>query len=152
MKNIYELEGLLTATKAKTEITNKKKGVLFCKYDDVIMTIRFEQGYCLYVSSFDERFNEVIGYLVPILTTVMGNEQPLCSYQVKSKKGNINSFHLEWDVKFPNRRVEAIQKGAFVDDFYVVTDIVILGMEEQQLAITEPEKSKALVFKKINMN
>lgn len=93
-------------------------GKIWGTLDSKMISISFMGDKYLLVST-DSNSREVLDELLPLLTEVMGNEQPICCYDLQSKGLEEKDAMptIEWDIVEPEKRIKEIVNGrAFSDD------------------------------------
>lgn len=81
-------------------------------FDSKKIVISFESGKSL-ILSIPQDGKEVSDELLPTLTEVMGNEKPICSYdlQISKTEEKDSVYTIEWNVVAPEKRIKELVNG-----------------------------------------
>lgn len=71
------------------------------------INIIYNGGKSLIVSA-KTNSKDVLDQLLPILTCIMGNVEPICSYDLKRTKNEDTISTIEWDIVNPEKRIREI--------------------------------------------
>lgn len=118
-KNVSDLEKLeLLLTKKfgnrfSIDVSSLLNGGMSATLDFRRFYITFEENKYLLVSTFQES-RELLDELLPFLIEVMGNEHPICSYDLQQEIDVMPT--IEWDVVAPEDRIRDLVKNkGFLD-------------------------------------
>lgn len=91
--------------------------------------------------------SDVLTTLQPLLTEVMKNQEPICSYDLQTKGTEENDAMptIEWDIKEPEKRIKEIVNGRAFSDESKLNNLKLFGNREIKNYIeSEEEKEERL--------
>ena len=124
---------------------NAIEGTLDSKKIRIVLDYYY--GFLLFSTTLNSR--EILDELTPLLTKVMNNSAPICSYNLlkRGTKDENAMPTIEWDLNNPEERIEELISGhGFAD--YVVSDLRVLYNPKTD-AINEAKTTSMLQNKKI---
>ncbi len=121
VKDAYHFNELLKEKYGERIVTDPievLRGKVCGRLDSKVIIISFIGDKCLLIST-DSKSRDILDELKPVLTEVMGNEEPICSYDLQSEgleeKDSLPT--MEWDIVAPEDRIKEIVNGrAYSDD------------------------------------
>ena len=144
VSNAYELNVLLEkkyGERLNTDSLRALMGQIQGTLDSKKITISYNGEYLLLSTSADSR--EVLDELLPLLTEVMRNEKPICSYDLQSEglKENEAMPTIEWDLTNPENRIkEIVNDRAFSNKSKILNLKLYNGKNISDYLETEQEK------------
>ena len=113
--------------------------------DSKKIVIVFADTYLIVDTTTNTR--EVLDELLPVLKEVMGNNEPICSYDLQSEdmeeKGSMSA--IEWDLEDPEVRIKAIVNGRAYANCFKTTNIKLFGDRKvEDYAESEKEKEERI--------
>lgn len=145
ISNSYELNEFLEkkyGERLNTDSFAAMMGSVRGTLDSKKINITFKGNEYLLISTASNS-KEVLDELLPVLTEVMGNTQPICSYDLQSsgleEKDAMPT--IEWDVVAPENRIKEIVNGrAFSDGARILNLKLYNGKEVSNYLESEQEK------------
>lgn len=115
VKNALELHDLLEEKYQKRFEGNPliaMTGTIEGTLDSKKITISFGRNQFLLITT-EAQSKNILEELQPFLTEVMGNENPICSYDLQTKDSTEETAlpTIEWDIENPEQRIKEIVNG-----------------------------------------
>lgn len=133
-KNVSDLEKLeLLLTKKfgnrfSIDVSSLLNGGMEALLDFRRFYITFEENKYLLVSTF-LKSRELLDELLPVLIEVMGNQQPICSYDLQQEADAFPT--IEWDVVDPDNRIrDLVNNRGFLDGTKILNLKLYNGKKE----------------------
>ena len=145
ISNSYELNEFLEnkyGERLNTDSFAAMMGSVRGTLDSKKINITFKGNEYLLISTASNS-KEVLDELLPVLTEVMGNTQPICSYDLQSSglEEKDATPTIEWDVVAPENRIKEIVNGrAFSDGVKILNLKLYNGKEVSDYLESEQEK------------
>ena len=144
----YELNDLLEkkyGERLNTDSLRAFMGQIQGTLDSKKISISYNGEYLLLSTSADSR--EILDELLPLLTEVIGNVKPICSYDLQSEglKENEAMPTIEWDLTNPENRIKEIVNGrAFSDKSKILNLKLYNDKNISDYLETEQEKEERI--------
>lgn len=146
VSSLWELEELLTkkyGDRFEADSLSSLIGGVSGALDSKRFKMIFKGNEYLLIST-SPKTRELLDELLPVLTEIMGNEQPICSYVLQSSGVEEKDAMptIEWDVVAPENRIKEIVNGrAFSDRAKILNLKLYNGKEIFEYLESEQEKA-----------
>lgn len=122
-----------------TAMTGRIEGT----FDSQKIVISFGGNQFLLISTSPESKN-VLEELQPFLTEVMGNENPICSYNLQTEGSTEETAlpTIEWDIENPEQRIKEIVNGRAFDTKTKINDLKLYNNKNAEDYLESEEEKK----------